>query len=323
MKKLIIVTIFSILAIFGPAADAHAIQDQCSPKAKDTLYQSFLKNRQNDEAKAYEDAKKYMLCPVTETTEAQQKVINYLKKWSTRYKEAKRWIRLTDPLYKDGNYPEAFRRGAEILEKEPDSLRVLVDLGAIGYVVANNQALAAQALGYGRRALQQLESGNTLDDWHPFGNRDTAMAYLNFNVGVLIKNTDPSNALKHFMKAVQVETPLKKSPLTYAFIAAAYETGGYAKQQAQYKTGIETPESKLALAHINQLIDRMIDAYARAVALAENDPIAFPKSTWMEDLTTWYKYRNKGSDAGLAQMIQNILSRPLPPLPTPLTSPPQ
>ena len=30
----------------------------------------------------------------------------------------------------------------------------------------------------------------------------------------------------------------------------------------------ETPESKLALANINQIVDRMIDAYARAVALA-------------------------------------------------------
>ena len=33
----------------------------------------------------------------------------------------------------------------------------------------------------------------------------------------------------------------------------------------------ETPESKLALENINQVIDRMIDAYARAVALAGND----------------------------------------------------
>ena len=53
------------------------------------------------------------------------------------------------------------------------------------------------------------------------------------------------------LKTAQFETPLKKSPFTYAYIAAAYETGAYAKQSEAYKTTYggkdETPESKLAL----------------------------------------------------------------------------
>src|SRR4029078_12590414 len=90
MKKLItflsICTTVAILAL--PAAARNLIaqpnntfQDAaCSTEAKDALYASFLKNRTDAQDKAYEDAKKYLACPATEVTEAQQKIIDYLKK---------------------------------------------------------------------------------------------------------------------------------------------------------------------------------------------------------------------------------------------------
>src|SRR6185503_17979478 len=82
-----------------------------------------------------------------------------------------------------------------------------------------------------------------------------------------------------------------------------------------------TPDSKLKLANINQIIDRMIDAYARAVALAAADPkFAQAKTGWNESLTTWYTYRNSDKTDGLDQVIAGVLAKPLPPEPTPLTS---
>jgi hypothetical protein len=75
------------------------------------------------------------------------------------------------------------------------------------------------------------------------------------------------------------------------------------------------------LANINQVVDRMIDGYARAVALAGNDPnVATLKGTWNESLTSWYKFRHNDSPAGLDQMVAGILSTPLPPEPTPITT---
>jgi hypothetical protein len=82
----------------------------------------------------------------------------------------------------------------------------------------------------------------------------------------------------------------------------------------------ETPESKLALANINQIVDRMIDAYARAVAVAGTDPkFAQAKASWQESLTTWYKYRNSDKTDGMNELVAGILTKPLPPEPTPLT----
>jgi hypothetical protein len=204
---------------------------------------------------------------------------------------------------------------------------VLVDLGANAYLLPplKNDQLTAEGLSAAQKALQMIESGKTLEDWNPLASKDEAVAYLNYSIGTLTLEKDPSGALKNLIKVAQFETPLKKSPYTYAYIAGAYETGPYAKMSDEYKRLYqgkdETPESKLMLANINQLVDRMIDAYARAVALAGADAkFATAKTGWNESLTQWYKFRNSDKTDGMDQLIAGILSKPLPPEPTPLTS---
>ncbi|HKU77735.1 MAG TPA: hypothetical protein VJR02_27725, partial [Pyrinomonadaceae bacterium] len=337
MKKLItffgICTSVAILAL--PVAARNyiaqpdtAIQDAaCTDEAKEALYASFLKNRADDQAKAYEDAKKYLACPTTGITEAQNKIVEYLKKWVAKYEEITRASRFQDLLYVQKKYVEAYALGKEILAAQPDNLKVQIDLGVNAYLVGplNNASLSAEALDHAKKALAALDSGKTIEDWKPLTGKEVAVAYLNYSIGALSLQSDPSNALKFLLKAAQFETPLKKSPYTYAYIAGAYETGPYAKLSEQYKQTYsgkdETPESKLMLANINQLIDRMIDGYARAVAAAGADAnFAQPKAVWNESLTTWYKYRNSDQTTGLDQLIAGILTKPLPPEPTPLTS---
>lgn len=337
MKKLTtslsILTTVAILALPVAArnliapADNTEVQDQCAQPAKDALYKTFLDNRQADQAKAYDAAKKYLACPPGEVNEAQQKIIDYLKKWVTAYEEGSRKIKYRQLLYNDQKYVDAYALGKDILAAEPDNLKVLVDLGASGYLVAplNNQALAAEAIAHATRALQLLESGKSLDDWQPLGGRDVATAYLNYTIGSLTLPRDPAGALKHLIKAAQFETPLKKSPYTYAYIAGAYEMGPYAKMSEEYtrlyKDKDETPESKLALANIHQIVDRMIDGYARAVALANSDSkFNAQKPVWQESLTAWFKFRNADKTEGLNELVAGILAKPLPPEPTPLTS---
>ena len=267
------------------------------------------------------EAKKYLACPAGEVTETQQKIIEYLKKYSSAYEEVARKIRLLDLIYREQKYAEAYQLAKEVLAKEPDNLKLLVHLGANGYLLAplKNQALNAQALDYAHRALQKLESGQTIENWEPITSRDVALAYLNYTVGALRIEKEPKTAVTYLIKAVQIETPLKKSPYTFAYIGGAYETGDYAKLSEDYKSRfsrqVETPESKVALAKIYEIVDRMIDGYARAVALAGNDPkFASVKSSWSESLGTWYKFRHS-SDAGMSEMVGNILTKPLPPLP--------
>src|SRR6185369_4601526 len=300
----------------------------CTDDAKTALYQSIRNNLKADQAKAYEDAKKYLACPASgEVTEAQQKIIDYLKNFVSKYEDATKKTSYRDLLYNKQKYAEAYAAAKDVLATEPENLQVLVDLGSNAYLLPplKNPSLTAEGLGYAQKALQLIDSGKTLDDWKPRASKDEAVAYLNYSIGTLTLEKDPSAALTHLIKAAQFEPILKKSPYTYAYIAGAYETGPYAKLSDEYKSKFsgkdETPESKLMLANINQLVDRMIDAYARAVALAAADAkFATAKTGWNESLTNWYKFRNGDKTDGLDQLVAGVLSKPLPPEPTPLTS---
>ncbi len=303
-------------------------QDQCTPENKEAWYASFLENRQNDQAKANDLAKKYIACPVNEaTTEPQKQIADYLKIWSGKYEKGIRKVRFHQLIYVDKKYPEAYAVGKEILTDEPENVKVVLDMGVNGYLVAaaKNPALTADAINFAKKAIQLLESGKAVDDWQPLSGKDEALAYLNYTLGYLTLDGDPVTALGNLIKAARFESPLKKSPYTYGYIEVAYEAGLYAKQSDEYKRLYEgkdeTPESKLALANINQLVDRMIDAYARAIAVAGTDAkYQTIKTEWMENLSRWYKYRNNKSDAGMNELLAGILNKPLPSEPTPLTS---
>ncbi len=332
MKKTIrLITLSVTLALLSLPVAAKSLtselQDGCTTENKEAYYSTFLSNRQNDQPKAYEQAKKYLACPVDGATEGTQKIVDYLKKWVTAYEKITRDSQLPVLLYTKKDYPAAYKLGREMLASDPENLKVLVDLGANGYLLAplKDPALNNEALAYARKAIQALDSGKTVTDWQPLAGKDEATAYLNYTIGYLTLEQDPAGALKNLLKSAQFETPLKKSPYTYAYIAGAYETGQYAKMSDDYKKNFggkdETPESKLALANINQVVDRMIDGYARAVATAGADPkFTEAKKVWQESLETWFKYRNNNQTTGLNELLASVLTKPLPPEPTPLTS---
>ena len=59
--------------------------------------------------------------------------------------------------------------------------------------------------------------------------------------------------------------------------------------------------------------DDLIDAYARAVALAQKDPKqATAMVQWRARLSDFYKFRHDNSDAGLNELISGVLATPLP-----------
>ena len=304
------------------ATPSPAAQGQCTDETKAAWYADFIKFRTTEPPKAYEPAKKYLAaCP---TEEGQ--IPNYLKKWVIAYDKEARKLKLGDLFVNQRKYAEALTLAKEILADEPDYLPAVIDLGYGGYVVAvttKNESGNPDAINYTHKAIQAIESGKAPENWLPFKSKDDALGYLYYSLGYMERTSNPTNALSNSIKAAQFEGDMKKSAQTYVFIAAAYENE-YAKQSAdyevKYKGKDETPDSKLAVANINQLVDRIIDALARAVAAAGTDaPAQASKAKWLERLTELYKFRN-GSDAGLNEMIASVMSKPLPPVPTPITT---
>jgi hypothetical protein len=305
-----------------------AAADGCTDAAKGALYAKFLanlkgktaENPNGDQQVAYKTAKEYKtLCPADESVQAK-----YMDKLVASYDDLDRKTQFLS-AYDKKNYADMMRLGKQLLTDQPDYIRGYVLLGILGYMASTNgnNTLNAESVPYAKKAIEMLEAGKTPDDWKPYTGKDDALAWLNYSIGHSLR-TSPVEALPYMLKAARYESNFKTSPQTFANIGQAYELGVYAKQEDAYKQYAdkpESPEQQLALQNIYQTADRIIDAYARAIALAGSDAkFQQAKPTWTQTVTDLYKFRNKNSDAGLAQLLSGILQKPLPDIPTPITT---
>jgi tetratricopeptide (TPR) repeat protein len=314
VKGLVLAAFMAVsLATFGSVAIAQETDDP----AKIEIYKRFVDNRIPNPTAAYQAARDYL----QKYTKDKDQYTDYLSKWVKAYESDERKRKLPG-LINEKNFSEAYSTGAKILSEEPDNLRAQIDLGYAGYLAstAKNETYNTQALGYARKAIQLIESGKAPTDWAPFKGKDDTLAYLNYAVGYLILKTSPEEAIDSLLKAAQYESEIKKTPSTYYFLAVAYESGPYKTMSAAYQKDFadkpETPASKAALEKLGVVMDRIIDAYARAIAAAGTDPkTEASRKEWMAPLTTYYKFRHNGSDAGLTEFIQAALQKPLPPKP--------
>ena len=301
------------LVTFSPAAVAQETDDP----AKIAIYKRFIDNRVPNPAAAYQAARDYL----QKYQKDKDQYTDYLSKWVMFYERDERKRRLP-VLINEKNYAEAYKTGAQILADEPNYLRAQIDLGYAGYLAASakNEAFNNDALGYARTAIKAIEAGKTPIEWAPFKGKDDTLAYLHYAVGFLTLKTNPTEALDALLKAAQYESDIKKTPSTYYFLAVAYESGPYktmsTSYQSLYANKPETPESKAALEKLNVVIDRIIDAYARAIASAGTDPkLEQSRKEWLTQLSNYYKFRHDGSDAGINEFIAASLQKPLPPKP--------
>jgi hypothetical protein len=218
-----------------------------------------------------------------------------------------------EDAYANKKYADQIRLGKQIISTEPDNSSVYIIMGLAG---TGDPALLADSAQYAKKAVELIEGGKP---FAPYDTKDKALAAMNYAVAEANLKTNPADAIPYFLKAAKYESDLKKSYQLYLDLASAYEKGPGAVLTEKYRPFVgkdETDESKLVKANLNQIVDRQIDALARAAALAAD---ANTKKAIMDDLTALYKYRNN-SDAGLTELVAGVLSKPLPEIPAPLTS---
>lgn len=150
----------------------------------------------------------------------------------------------------------------------------------------------------------------------PFTSIEVAVGFLNYAVGNLLKDQSPVEAAAAFLKAVKSDSPYRTEPVAYHRLGAALLKGDFAQLSAEYneKYGAKqsSPEQKAMFDRINQVIERAIDAYARAVALSTTPQQQEAKNKILAQLTALYKSFHGGSEAGLTELIAGVLAKPLP-----------
>jgi hypothetical protein len=285
-------------------------------EVKVTTYKRFVDNREPNPAVAYQAAKDYMVRYGKEDDQ----YTRYLKQWIAAFEKDERQDALLRAIYGEKNYAAGYGLAKQVLTDDPEDIKALIALGYGGYLAtttAKNETFNADSVRYAQRAIQLLESGKTPDAWEPFKNREDALSSLYYAIGFLELKAKPEESIGRFLKVSQTDSDLKKTPSTYYLLAVAYEQGPFKRLSADYTKRFanqpETPESKAALDNVNKVMDRIIDAYARAVALAGNDPQhQASKAEWTRRLTDLYKFRHENSDAGLAEFIAGVLAKPMP-----------
>jgi len=315
MKRMIKLFMFAaIVAAF--AVPALAQSKDCTDENKTAWYDTFLKNYKGDPPQqkiAYDAAKQYLAC----SSDSGDQYAAYLKRFVDAYDKlhaAQDINNQFDAAYKNKNYADQIRLGKQILAGDPENATVNIIMGVAGLGDANVLNESSQ---YAKKAIALIEAGKPATPYQ----KDQALAYLNWNIGKASLSSAPADSITSLIKAAKPETEVKKNPQLYIDLWTAYENGPRAKLTEDYKAkqgpnGTETPESKLVLENLNQVFDRQIDALARAAALTTN---ATDKKAVMDNLTGLYKFRNK-SEAGLNELVASVLSKPIPDVPTPITS---
>ncbi|HYK19187.1 MAG TPA: hypothetical protein VEV42_00520 [Pyrinomonadaceae bacterium] len=317
LAKRLALAAFLALSLVAIGARSMAVAQETDDPVKIEIYKRFVDNRLSKPGVAYQAARDYL----QKYAKDKDQYVDYLTKWVMFYERDERKRNLPN-LINEKNFAEAYSTGAKILADEPNYLRAQIDLGYAGYLAATakNEAYNADALRYARSAIQAIESGKAPAEWAPFKGKDDTLAYLNYAVGYLTLKTNPNEAIDSLLKAAQYDSDIKKTPSTYYFLAVAYESGPYKTLSTSYQTMYagkpETTESKAALDKLNGVMDRIIDAYARAIAAAGTDPkTEQSRKEWLVQLTNYYKFRHGGSDAGINEFIAAALQKPLPPKP--------
>ena len=331
MKYPTLILLFAIALTVGATTRLHAQPRTSTPvqetddEYKVTTYRKFVDNREPQPAVAYQAARDYM----AKYGREDDQYTRYLRQWISAYEADEKARRLAAEKedreqqllgsFTQKEYAKAYGMARQVLADNPDNVKVLIALGYEGVLAseARNEAFNNDAATYARKAIQLIQTGKSRDSWAPFKTKEDVLASLYYAEGFYALKPRPEAASADFIKAAQINSDRRTSASTYYYLALSYRNGAYKRLSDDYSKRFanqpESPESKSALDGVNKVVDKMIDAYARAVALAQKDPQqAAAMASWRTSLTEFYKFRHEGSDVGLNEFIAGVLNTPLP-----------
>ncbi len=296
---------------------------QSEEDAKRDAYVGFTSKIKTDKPGAYEAGKSYLQKYPSDNSPQGQ----YVKKWVAAYEDDQKTKAVVDAyknidqLIKTQKFAEAYAASKQYLGTNPNDLRTLLSAAYAGWRLSfsGKNTSDAETANYARQAIQLIEAGKTPVEGEAFNTKNETLGWLNYALGTFALNATSPEAGGYFVKAAQFEGYAKKDPQLYERLALSYQATEYTKLAADYAKGFDTeekratPEGKAATAKINDVVDRIVDAYARAVAYSGTDQrYAAKKAEWTKQLTDFYKFRHDNSVVGLDQLIASVTTKALP-----------
>lgn len=204
-----------------------------------------------------------------------------------------------------GQVEEAMKMGTDWLAQHPDDIQTMQNLTilASAQAINGNPAYSAQGRQYGAKAIELLEAdkmpaGFDAARWPGF--KKAALPLLYRETGVIaLKSGDNAAALPLMEKAIEHgSTDAAVYFIVSDFYNDAYET------RVKEHTVASAADKPAAMKKAEAALDKVIEAFARAVAFSEGKPdLAKANAAYRERLAPYYKYRYKGSTDGMQQLI--------------------
>jgi len=215
--------------------------------------------------------------------------------------------------YVMGNRPDdAFALAAEMLAKKADDLQVLTRMTQVGTEETSrkNRKYADISLQYGLKAIALLEAdtkpATVADDFWTNQRRKLDRLYQQTAILYLAAGNVPEAKIR----LTKASTLSPQDPSNFALLARVINAD-YLVQKEAYEAMKDAKSKQEAQKKLDDLLDSMIDAYARAVALATGrmEYQSLLQSV-IPDLTVHYKTRHNQSIKGLQELINRYRLAP-------------
>lgn len=218
---------------------------------------------------------------------------------------------LIDAYVTAGRAADAFRLAQPYLAQHPDETNMFYRLAVLASneAIKGNNAFAAVGRQYGARAIELIEAdkmGTGADPakWPAY--KAEALPLLYRATGIIAFRTDDRAAARQLLeKAVSHKVA---DPGVY-LVLADLANAEYVRLAQDHQLAPAAQKDALRK-KADEELDRVITAFAQAIAVSEGNPQYQPAAAALrEDLTKYYKYRHNGSTDGLQQLIDKYKSR--------------
>ena len=319
-NRLFIISTIVLIVAFGVAAQpqaqpklspeeqslVHSIQSAKDPAEKMKAVAELIKKYPKSEARPF--IAQMGVEQIEALADAKQK-LTFAQQYQTIFNQPTEEELIAPVLieaYADNNQvDEAFTKGADLLSRHPDSLRLLVVLLSIGtdQVKKHNGKYVTQTIQYGTHAAELFEADKkpaTSDDAHWKTYKSGTLPGVYQSLGLLYYVSAKSDQAKaSYVKASELAP---SDPFNYVMLAGLLNQD-YQNAAKQYQSMASGPARDQELKKTQAILDQVIDAYAHAIALSEgNATLQEVRQQYLGDLETYYKYRH-GSTEGMQQLI--------------------
>ncbi len=293
---------FSLLSLSAVAQKVETEND---------LFQKIAKLTQtkkpDDRDKAYGLAKTYVERFGKEDTENVKKI----KEFIANYEPDK-----LGKLIDDGKTGEAFKFGKEVLASNPENPVVTMELALAGLQALEkkkDKSFGKDSIEYAKTTLRLFGENKAPKSFAPFADQNEATAMMYYIIGNFLADDNLPEAAHNFYKSVQYQSKIKDSSIPYYYIALNYHKI-YEKLSAEFEQKYankpsDDKDGQAANERLGKLLDRMMDAYARAAKIGEAQKLE-SAANWKTIFTQIYK-GIKQSETGMNEYYDKILSQPM------------